>query len=57
MYEGVLGKGTFGDQWLYYSEEGSSCKGELGNKEWEKKTRGKCTFRLYSNPGYTTSNC
>ena len=40
MYEGVLGKGTFGDPWLYYSEEGSSCKGELGNKEGEKKLEG-----------------
>ena len=39
MCEGVLGKGTFGDQWLYYSEEGRSCKGELGNKEGEKNSR------------------
>ena len=37
MCEGVLGKGTFGDQWIYYSKEGSSCKGELGNKGRGKK--------------------
>lgn len=37
MCKDVLGKGTFGEQWLYYSEEVSSCKGELGNKEGKKK--------------------
>lgn len=52
--KGVLEQGTFDDQWIYYSDGGTSWEGELDNKGRGKKPRKQSTFRLCLNPGSTT---